>query len=489
MPSFSCFLKLGTIFSLGVLLFLPIELLGQWEDSSPAFITRDNIKQIIGKEHFVISADQHLHLIYQEIPVAGGSILYYTERDNVGEWSEPAFINQDGFLVFNASLATHPTLSTPYIAYQTEQSLESEIFFSYRTNNGFWISEQVTDNDLLDVSPSIKADPSGGIHMCWIREEEEEFRLMYAYRAGLSSPWNIYPIENAFPGSLGESSGPQLAVNDEGQVHITFRSGIIGNLRISYAFLRSQQSEWFVERLPFFNNNEFEHAIAIDTDGRPKVVIGGLFTSISWRVYEQKKNEKGEWRERNVVVDGGRGGLSSFWIDNQGNSHVLINVFFNSVANGRVNYYENTTGSWRVRALIGNGVVLNQSVNGAIIQMDEGGQAYCAAYLGSSPEQQNVIVYGAPTPALATSTSSSLSAPNIQVFPNPAQNQIFLKVPSEVRISSISLYGLDGKAYHHELNPGTPDQLALELSDLSKGIYLLAIQHDKGVYRQMIIKE
>ena len=489
MSPLSCLFKLGTAFSLGILLSLPTELLGQWEGASTSFITRDNVKQIIEKEHFVISADQHLHLIYQELPVAGGSVLFHTERDILGEWSEPEFINQDGFLAFNASLATHHTLSTPYIAYQAEQSVESEIFFSYRTNNRFWISEQVTDNDLLDVSPSIKADPSGGIHMCWIREEGEEFSLMYAYRAGLSSPWKIYPIENAFPGSLGESSEPKLAVNDEGQVHITFRSGIIGNLRISYAFLASQQSEWFVERLPFFNNNEFEHAIAIDTDGRPKVIIGGLFTSISWRVYEQKKNEKGEWRERNVVVDGGRGGLSSFWIDNQGNSHVLINVFFNNVANGRVNYYENTSGSWRVRALLGNGVIFPQPVNGATIQMDEGGQAYCAAYLGSSPEQQNVIVYGAPMPALATSTAYSLDSPVIQVFPNPTQNQVFLEVPSEVRISSISLYGLDGRMYQQELKPTSRDQLGLDLTDLSKGMYLLAIQHDNGVYRQMIIKE
>ncbi|MEM7512438.1 MAG: hypothetical protein AAF388_16005, partial [Bacteroidota bacterium] len=255
MPSLSRLFKLGTTFSLGILLFLPFELLAQWEDASSAFITRDSVKQIIEKEHFVISADQHLHLIYQEIPVAGGSILFHTERDNLGEWSEPAFINQDGFLVFNASLATHPTLSIPYIAYQAEQSTESEIVFAYKTSNGFWITEQITENELLDVSPSIKADPSGGIHICWIREKEEEFYLMYAYRASESSLWKIYPIENAFPGSLGESSAPQLAVNDEGQVHITFRSGLIGNLRISYAFLASQQSEWFVERLPFFNNN------------------------------------------------------------------------------------------------------------------------------------------------------------------------------------------------------------------------------------------
>ncbi|MEM7513510.1 MAG: T9SS type A sorting domain-containing protein, partial [Bacteroidota bacterium] len=172
-----------------------------------------------------------------------------------------------------------------------------------------------------------------------------------------------------------------------------------------------------------------------------------------------------------------------------GNSHVLINVFFNSVANGRVNYYENTLGSWRVRALIGNGVIFSQAVNGAIIQMDAGGQAYCAAYLGSSPEQQNVIVYGAPTPALATSTNSSLSRPNIQVFPNPTKDQMFIDIPSEVRISSISLYGLDGRMYQQELKPTSRDQLGLDLTNLSKGMYLLAIQHDEGVYRQMILKE
>ncbi|MEM8897244.1 MAG: T9SS type A sorting domain-containing protein [Bacteroidota bacterium] len=490
MPSFSCLLKLGIVSSLGFLLILPLQLWGQWEEATTKFITQDSVKQIIEKEHFTISADQHLHLIYQEIPIAGGSILYHTERDILGEWNNPTFINQDGLLVFNASLATHPTLSIPYVAYQAEQSIESEIFFAYRTSNGFWLTEQLTDNDLLDVSPSIKADPSGGIHICWIREVEEEFYLMYAYRATESSPWDIYPIENAFPGSLGESSAPKLAVNDKGQVHVTFRSGIIGNLRISYAFLASQQSDWFVERLPFFNNSEFEHDIAIDTDGLPKVVIGGLFTNNSWRVYEQKKDPKGDWRERNVIVSGGRGGLSSFWIDDQGYSHVLINVFFNSVANGRVNYYENTSGSWRVRALLGNGVVFAQTVNNAIILMDAGGQAYCAAYLGSSPEQQNVIVYGAPVPALATSTTSSLSDPYIQVFPNPAQDQVFMDIPSEVRTPSLSLYGLDGRMYHQELNP-TPQegQLKLELAGLSKGMYLLVIHHDKGVHRQMVIKE
>ncbi|MEM8901895.1 MAG: T9SS type A sorting domain-containing protein, partial [Bacteroidota bacterium] len=471
-------------------LILPLQLWGQWEDATAQFITRDDTKQIIGREHFVISNDQHLHLIYQEIPVTGGSILYHTERDIIGEWSSPTFINQDGLLVFDASLATHPTLSIPYVAYQAEQSVDSEIFFAYRTSNGFWITEKLTDNELLDVSPSIKADPNGGIHICWMREQDEEFSLMYAYRATESSPWKIYPIENASPGSLGESSAPQLAVNDEGQVHITFRSGIIGTLRISYAFLPSQQSEWFVERLPFFNNSEFEHSIAIDTDGLPKVVIGGLFTNSSWRVYEQKKNQEGEWRERDVIVSGGRGGLSSFWIDDQGFSHVLINVFFNSVANGRINYYENTSGSWRVRALLGNGVVFAQTVNKAIIQMDAGGQAYCAAYLGSSPEEQNVIVYGPPTPALATSTARSISSPGIQVFPNPTQEQVSVAIPAELNASSISLYGLDGRLYQQEVDLFPPERaFNLTLKDLDRGMYLLLIQHEKGIFKQMVIKE
>lgn len=490
MSTSSCCRKLVSINILVFLFCLPNWVWGQWEEATPLFITKDTTKQVIGKEHFTISADQRLHLIYQEIPIAGGSALFYTQREANGGWTSPTFINQDGLLVFNASLSTHPTLSDPYIAYQANQNAESEIVFAFRTLDDIWLTEQLTENNLLDISPSIKADPTGGIHICWVREQEDgEFILMYAYRASENSGWNISRIPDALPGELGEAANPILAVNDAGEVHITFRSGRITSLRISYAYLSEQEAEWEVETLPIYNSNEFEHALAIDIDGRPKVVIGGLFSNNNWRVYEQKRNEEGEWRERKVIVSSGRGGLSSFWIDEQGFTHILINVLFNSVPNGRVNYYENTSGSYRVRVLMGNGVVFSNVVNNATVVMNPAGQAFCAAYLGLTPEQQDIVVFGSEN-MIATSISSPIISSPISVYPNPTQQVIHIDIPANVSFTEVSLHRIDGSKVLSKRFSGNGGQAyTLDVSTVRAGIYMLQTTLDGRVIHQLMVKE
>lgn len=69
------------------------------------------------------------------------------------------------------------------------------------------------------------------------------------------------------------------------------------------------------------------------------------------------------------------------------------------------------------------------------------------------------------------------NALQIQVFPNPCQNQVTVEIVSpSIALQSIALYDVTGKCVHKQTNPLAPmNRLNLTLNHLSEGVYTLAL--------------
>jgi len=80
--------------------------------------------------------------------------------------------------------------------------------------------------------------------------------------------------------------------------------------------------------------------------------------------------------------------------------------------------------------------------------------------------------------------SSSLS-----VFPNPAINQININLNNDDFIKGINLYSLTGKKLVSKSFVSKSNNVTFSLKDLDKGIYLLKIISDSGVYAKKVIKQ
>ena len=70
--------------------------------------------------------------------------------------------------------------------------------------------------------------------------------------------------------------------------------------------------------------------------------------------------------------------------------------------------------------------------------------------------------------------------PILSIFPNPAQNTLWINLPTE-RSATISLITLTGSVVREYSCAGGETQLSL--SDLPNGIYLCRIQTQEGVLR------
>jgi len=82
-----------------------------------------------------------------------------------------------------------------------------------------------------------------------------------------------------------------------------------------------------------------------------------------------------------------------------------------------------------------------------------------------------------------TSGVNDVIANQLQIFPNPAQNELFIK--SDLQIKQVEIYSLTGSLLLSENNFDGK----ISVSALSQGVYLLKVYTDKGVSVSKIVKE
>ena len=88
-----------------------------------------------------------------------------------------------------------------------------------------------------------------------------------------------------------------------------------------------------------------------------------------------------------------------------------------------------------------------------------------------------------------TSTASLITSEllNVSIFPNPATNILKIQLPNLVDSASIILYSVKGQKIKEVV--GISKNAAIDLSNLSKGIYFISIETEKLSKSYKIIKQ
>ena len=71
----------------------------------------------------------------------------------------------------------------------------------------------------------------------------------------------------------------------------------------------------------------------------------------------------------------------------------------------------------------------------------------------------------------------------IKLYPNPAKNQLNIEFPDDIQINQIQIFNINGS-----LSEQTRAVKNVDISNLTKGVYFIEIQTNKGVYRKKLIK-
>lgn len=87
---------------------------------------------------------------------------------------------------------------------------------------------------------------------------------------------------------------------------------------------------------------------------------------------------------------------------------------------------------------------------------------------------------------IISDTNEYPALPTVQVYPNPAHDQIYISTFQNIRMRDVYVYSLDGKLVRKESlhNP----EARIDLTGLVDGIYLVTIQTDHGTTVRKLIK-
>ncbi|MBX7224551.1 MAG: T9SS type A sorting domain-containing protein [Chitinophagales bacterium] len=72
------------------------------------------------------------------------------------------------------------------------------------------------------------------------------------------------------------------------------------------------------------------------------------------------------------------------------------------------------------------------------------------------------------------------------IYPNPTNNQLYVRNKKGLIIQAIDIIGIDGKTYQSEVVEA--ESINLTLGDLPSGIYLIKVSTDKGIFIDKVIK-
>lgn len=185
----------------------------------------------------VADNENTLHLVGQYTNAQGWGEVLYTQKPLNGDWTTPEIIGMYG------------AAAVPDLAVDNADNVHVlwkelvgywPIFYSKKTKNGGWSMpvEISKGNIFYTMELKIAVDLQGCAHVVWVEAKTDHGpdALVYTTNA-VGDTWS-YPI-NLSVDSLLEISGPQVAVDNEGTVHVTWSQ----DADIFYAF-KSPDSDW-----------------------------------------------------------------------------------------------------------------------------------------------------------------------------------------------------------------------------------------------------
>lgn len=73
----------------------------------------------------------------------------------------------------------------------------------------------------------------------------------------------------------------------------------------------------------------------------------------------------------------------------------------------------------------------------------------------------------------------------VSVYPNPATDIVNINLPANSQLKKVSLFDISGRQIEAKLL----ENKSINVSDLAKGVYILSVETDNGVFNQRVIKK
>jgi hypothetical protein len=362
----------------------------------------------------------------------------------------------------------------------------------YRNNNGVWVQVGGDINgkvigDLSGHSVSLSSDGSIvaiGAYNSDINGEKSGLARVYRNNNG---SWEQVGVDIKGE-AAGDRSGWSVSLSSNGSIVA------IG------AYLNDGNGGGSGHARVYQNNNGTWEQIGSDIDGENGGDSSGESVSLSSdgsilaigaqgnngngnnsghvRVFQ---NTNGSWVQVGSDIDGKLAG------DNFGNSVSLssngsvlaIGAHFNS--NGYAQVYQNINGVWIKKGNDMNGEGLSDYFGGSVSLSSDGKVVVIGGGLNDENgiDSGHVRVYNLST--VLKTTDFLLS--KFSVFPNPVTNSFTIQLKENIQLKKVSIYNSLGQFIK------SSKILTTNTSNLTKGIYVLKIETDKGTASKKLVIE
>ena len=451
-----------------ILFIISIQVNAQWIGATFDTLTHNSVRDEVNQQSMDIDQSGIIHVVYtREIPGSGWNI-YHKKRYVNSTWSqEEQVTTQTGYgpVIVASNVAGHA-----YVAYEGTYNSFEEIFVC-SDSLGFWNCQQLTFDSTNNTSPSIDIDGSGYIHLAWIGiDNVGDYKIMYANNIG--GFWNRQILTTSQLGMFGSGAAPQIAVDKNGNAHISFRGDMGQGYKIQHAYNDSpNSSNWNYELIITPNDEDLSSSIEVDKDTIVHLLVSGDdgFGTDAEAFYQTRTFSDLSFNQPITVASSFRGTVGDLFIDHDGQPHVVLNEISGNIYTGNIIYAN--PNSWNGITLLNSG-----DLYGANLVLDEHDNAYLLAYQGNTFPTEEVVFYGADT---------SVNTINVVERSSPFK---IISSENSLRISfnenysgRLSCSSVDGKIVFNEERNFLKDE-SFTIANLASGVYVTSSENKERTF-------
>ena len=470
-----------------ILSFFSVTVKAQWAGAVLDSLTNNNIRDEVSQQSIAVDDNNTVHVVYLRAKAAGGWVIYYKNKPHNMPWSNEVMVSDTNFAAFSPAIAVDKAAGIPYITYVQDPGMGMEIYLGYNNGSG-WTSNAITANNDDDQAPSIAVDGNGKVHLAWIGLDSLGLYKIY-YGNDISGTWDIQILTNSNLGQFGTGAEPFIATTTGGTAHIIYRGGGFSSYNIDHAYNDGPGgNNWLYENIITPNNEDYMGVMTIGPDSIVNVAITGSggfgFPNDVYYLYQEPGQQ---WSFPEQINSNFNGEAYSIFLDTAGYVHISINETSGNFYMGNVFYASDLQGGggWLVTPLLTTGDIFNAS-----IILDNENYGYALAFRGVTFETQEVVVLQQPDTITAVNNISIED--NFQVYPNPAEDFLVIKVRKEINysIDQLKIFDVNGKLIKVINEPVMGDNSSiLKVSDLKSGIYYLQVDTEKGNHKFKFIRQ
>ncbi len=390
---------------------------------------------------------------------------------------------------------------------------ESELYVAEKTAEGWEVEMLPTPTNVVNWEPQLVSDSEGNLHMTWVSttclddvddpaDEDLSDYLKIAYATNASGEWEVQVLEQVELDNYGLGAFPQMAVSDDGVVHIVYRGYQPDDstpqaplYRVHYATNMVAGGDfWEIEMLETGKLEDAGALIAVDNTN----IHIALRATDSWEApfhtyYFHKQNM--EWDEPVRLNNSYWGVPSAIVLDEDKNPVVsYVGAIWNQNEN-KIYFCRKEGSSFteeKVLELNYNylyGILQGISSNDMLYDQDGSllmPMEYGHFKVSDEPYHRRITLLSASTMGSddVTNTGEVIRQQTLHVFPNPATEYATLELPDhyagemEVRMYNMLGHLVSRKPVHKQ--QGEAKHIRLDVNGFPAGIYLVALQAEQG---------